>query len=69
MTAERQGPANIRSTDPTSPPSDSYSEARAQRIRQVQRRLTAGVYETGAVRDELAWRLARVLRDVPLEDL
>jgi hypothetical protein len=54
------------------PPANSsevYSDARDPRIRQVRRRLELGVYETGAVRDELAWRLARALRDIPIENL
>lgn len=54
---------------PGHPPPTPVANAPDPRLRRVRRRLELGVYETGAVRDELAWRLARVLRDIPVEDL
>ena len=39
-------------------------ELRAERIREVKHRLRAGVYETEAIRDELAERLTGILGDL-----
>ncbi len=43
-------------------------DVREEKIRAVRERLAAGVYETQAIRDELAHRLGSVLRDLPVGD-
>lgn len=46
---------------------DEHPDVRAERIREVRERLQAGVYDTGAIRDELAHRLASIMKDLPLD--
>lgn len=41
------------------------SDVRSERVKEVKERLEAGVYETNAVRDELAERLTHILGDLP----
>lgn len=47
---------------------DAQPAVRADRIREVRERLAAGVYDTRAIRDELALRLSSVLGDLPLPE-
>lgn len=44
---------------------DETPDVRADRIREVQERLKAGVYDTQGIQDELAHRLTAVLRGMP----
>jgi len=46
---------------------DEHPDVRAERVREVRERLKAGVYDTGAIRDELAHRLASLVKDLPLD--
>ncbi len=47
---------------------DESPDIRADRVREVKERLKSGVYETKGIQDELAHRLASILRDAPLSD-
>ncbi len=44
---------------------DSEPDVRADKVQEVKQRLKAGVYETRAIRDELAHRLSSILGDLP----
>lgn len=48
---------------------DKESQLRADRVAEVRARMEAGVYDTKAVKDELANRLASILGDLPYQDL
>ena len=44
---------------------ENEPDVRADKVQEVKQRLKAGVYETRAVRDELAHRLSSILGDLP----
>lgn len=44
---------------------ESEPDFRADKVREVKERMKAGVYETRAIRDELAHRLSSILGDLP----
>ena len=44
---------------------EGESDVRSERVQEVKERLRAGVYDTKAVRDELAHRLTSILGDLP----